>query len=113
MITIAESLLPHNDAERLAAQHDNIYYSMLSIGDGDSQPGAELNAYWYMRNAKMFAKIDMIAEPGDRVLVIVGSGHATWIRHFVQRMPGYQLVEAEPYLRAAILADQAAREAAQ
>lgn len=96
--TIAQSLVTHNSPEELNAIHDRLYYSLLSIGDGDNQPGAELNAFWYMRNAKMFAKIDMIAEPGDRILVLAGSGHATWLRHFVERMPGYELVEALPYI---------------
>ncbi|MEE4211068.1 MAG: DUF5694 domain-containing protein, partial [Parvularcula sp.] len=87
------------------------YYGLLPIGNGDEQPGAELNAYWYMRNAKMFAKIDMIAEPGDRVLVIAGSGHATWLRHFARRMPGYELVDSMPFLiAAAALSDRAAEE---
>ncbi|MEM1053654.1 MAG: DUF5694 domain-containing protein, partial [Pseudomonadota bacterium] len=95
--TIAQSLRTHNDAVRINAFHDKVYYSLLKIGNGDDQPGAELNAFWYMRNAKMFAKVDMIAEPGDRVLLIAGSGHATWLRHFVERMPGYKLIEALPY----------------
>lgn len=99
--SIAESLFIHNSEERVGAMHDRLYYSLLSIGDGDAQPGAELNAYWYMRNAKMFAKIDMIAEPGDRVLVLAGSGHATWLKHFVRRMPGYELADPMPYLIAA------------
>lgn len=99
--TIAQSLLMHNDTARVDALHDRLYYSILKIGDGDQQPGAELNAYWYMRNAKMFAKIDMIAQPGDRVLVIAGSGHATWLKHFVRRMPGYELVEALPFVERA------------
>lgn len=99
--TVAQSLIKHNDPSEITAKHDRQYYSLLSIGDGDKQPGAELNAYWYMRNAKMFAKIDMIAEPGDRVLVIAGSGHASWLRHFARRTPGYELVETVPYLEAA------------
>ena len=99
--SIAESLFVHNDGDALARLHDRLYYSMLRFGNGKEQPGAELNAYWYMRNAKMFAKIDMIAQPGDRVLVIAGSGHATWLRHFAERMPGYELVEAMPYLKSA------------
>lgn len=99
--SIAESLLTHNDRAQVGAMHDKLYYSLLRIGDGDDQPGAELNAYWYMRNAKMFAKIDMIAEPGDRVLVLAGSGHATWLKHFVERMPGYELVEAMPFVERA------------
>jgi hypothetical protein len=105
--SIAQSLLVHNDPARLVAMHDRLYYSMLRIGDGEEQPGAELNAYWYMRNAKMFAKIDMIARPGDRVLVIAGSGHATWLRHFVRHMPGYALVEALPYIEKAAARSEA------
>jgi hypothetical protein len=99
--SIAESLVAHNDGEALAQMHDQLYYALLRFGDGNAQPGAELNAYWYMRNAKMFAKIDMIAQPGDRVLVLAGSGHATWLRHFVEHMPGFELVEALPYLERA------------
>lgn len=99
--SIAESLITHNDTARIEAMHHKLYYSLLKIGDGDQQPGAELNAYWYMRNAKMFAKIDMIAEAGDRMLVIAGSGHATWLKHFVRAMPGYELVEALPYIERA------------
>lgn len=99
--TIAESLYFHNDPEIVEAFHDRGYYALLGIGDGDEQPGAVLNAMWYMRNAKMFAKIDLIAEPGDRVLVIVGSGHSRWLRDFARRTPGYALVESLPYLELA------------
>ncbi|MEO1048438.1 MAG: DUF5694 domain-containing protein, partial [Pseudomonadota bacterium] len=99
--SVAQTLFEHNDGAVLSARHDKLYYSLIRIGDGEQQPGAELNAYWYMRNAKMFGKVDMIASPGDRVLMIAGSGHASWLRHFVQRMPGYELVEAMPYLKRA------------
>lgn len=101
--SVAESLFAHNNAAQLDAFHDRLYYSLLKVGNGNDQPGAELNAYWYMRNAKMFAKIDMIAQPGDRILVIAGSGHTTWLRHFVERMPGYRLVDALPLLQEAAM----------
>ncbi|WP_232725790.1 DUF5694 domain-containing protein [Qipengyuania seohaensis] len=104
-LSIAETLFQHNNPDKVTRMHHQFYYSMLSIGDGDAQPGAELNAYWYMRNAKMFAKLDLIAELGDRVLVIVGSGHLTWLRHFAERMPNYRLVETMPYLIAAAALD--------
>jgi hypothetical protein len=99
--SIAANLLMHNDPEVLTSMHDRLYYGLIEIGDGEDQPGAVLNAMWYMRNAKMFAKMDMVAEPGDRVLMIVGSGHATWMRHFAQRTPRYSLVESYPYLELA------------
>lgn len=105
--SVAQSLILHNTEAHIGAMHDRLHYSLLSIGDGDQQPGAELNAYWYMRNAKMFAKLDMIAQPGDRVLVLAGSGHATWLKHFARRMPGYKLVDALPYVeRAAELSER-------
>jgi hypothetical protein len=99
--SIAESLFAHNDGAALALMHDRLYYALLRFGDGNKQPGAELNAYWYMRNAKIFAKIAMVAQPGDRVLVLAGSGHTTWLRHFAERVPGFELVEAMPYLERA------------
>lgn len=53
------------------------YYKMLGVGNTEEQPGAELNAYWYMRNAKIFGKLMTVAEPGDRILVIFGTSHLT------------------------------------
>jgi hypothetical protein len=74
------------------------YYEMLSIGDTEQQPGAELNAMWYMRNAKIFAKLMTVAEPGDRVLVVYGAGHNHWLRHFASETPGYRSIDPRPYL---------------
>jgi hypothetical protein len=74
------------------------YYEMLRIGDADAQPGAELNAMWYLRNAKIFAKLMKVAEPGDRILVVFGAGHGYWLRHFAAETPGYRNVDVRPYL---------------
>lgn len=78
--------------------HGLMYYGMLRMGDVADQPGAELNAAWYERNAKIFAKLLRVAQPGDRVVVVYGLGHAYWLRHFVQTMPGFELVEPNDYL---------------
>lgn len=107
--SLPESFLFHNDPAELERMHGLAYYGLLQLGDGDRQPGAELNAYWYMRNAKMFAKLMLTAEPGDRVFVLVGSGHAYWLSHFVETTPGYDLVDVRPYLRAAAIAMEAGR----
>src|SRR6059058_897319 len=76
-----------NDPARVLSDHQNFYYALLSLGNEKEQPGAELNAAWYQRNAKIFAKLTQIVQPGDRVLVAFGSGHAFWLRHFVQTRP--------------------------
>lgn len=97
---IAELLIDHNDPDGAASRID-IYYELLPIGDTNQQPGAELNAMWYMRNAKIFAKLIKAAAPGDRILVVYGSGHNYWLRHFASSTPGFRSVDPVPYLKAA------------
>jgi hypothetical protein len=98
--TMSELLAQANDPAEIAELHGSGYYELLKLGDGEAQPGADLNAMWYLRNAKMFAKLTNIAQPGDRVLVIVGSGHAYWQRHLASGTPGYRSVDPIPYLKA-------------
>ena len=86
-----------NSEAAFAAAH-RPYLEMLQFGDLADQPGAELYAYWMMRNAKIFGKLMAAATPGDRVLVIYGAGHAYWLRHFASEMPGYRFVSSEPVL---------------
>jgi hypothetical protein len=76
------------------------HYSLLGFGDGVEQPGAALNAGWYERNARIFTKLMAVAQPGDRIVVVFGSGHAYWLRHFVENTPGFELVDPAPYLLA-------------
>jgi hypothetical protein len=89
-----------------AVKDQGWYYGVLSYGDTDKQPGAELNAYWYMRNAKIFAKLMTVADPGDRVLVVYGSGHNYWLRHFAELTPGYRNIDPTPYLEKAAKASR-------
>lgn len=98
--SIPELLLETDRPAKSAADHQ-LYTELLKFGDGESQPGADLNAMWFLRNAKIFAKLGLVAGPGDRVLVLYGAGHAYWLRQLVQTMPGYRLVEPGPYLRQA------------
>lgn len=75
------------------------YYRLLALGKGRELPGADLNARWYARNARIFAKLTQVVKPGDRVLLVYGSGHNYWLRHFASETGGFKLVEVGPYLR--------------
>ena len=86
------------NTDKVVQEDQGFYYEALALGDSEQQPGAELNAYWYMRNAKIFAKLMMVAEPGDRVLVVYGAGHTYWLRHFASTSAGYRSVDPVPYL---------------
>lgn len=92
-------LAQKNDPARITMENREFYYALLGLGDRMTQPGADLNGGWYLRNAKIFAKLTQIAKPGDKVVVLFGSGHAFWLRHFVQNTPGFTLVEATDFLR--------------
>lgn len=77
------------------------YYTWLRIGDRDNQAGADLNAMWYLRNAKIWGKLLSVAKPGDRVLVLFGAGHGYWLRHFASSTPGVVFVDPVPLLEKA------------
>jgi hypothetical protein len=99
-MTIAQVLLERNRPETVHKEMA-MYYDVLAMGDTEQQPGADLNAMWYLRNAKIFAKLMTVTAPGDRVLVIYGAGHNYWLRHFASMTPGYTSVDPVPYLQAA------------
>ncbi len=88
-----------NEPAYILHSNDAFYYTFLKMADARTQPGAELNAMWYMRNAKIFSKLTLTAKPGDRIVVIFGGGHCYWLRHLVEHTPGYQLVEPNEYLK--------------
>jgi hypothetical protein len=99
-LSIANLLIGYNDPRGFQSGIDG-YYEMLKFGDGASQPGAELNAMWYMRNARTWTKLASLTEPGDRVLVIYGAGHNYWLRHFASESRGFRNVDPKPYLEKA------------
>jgi hypothetical protein len=103
--SIAYVLESMNRPER-TEQDQRWYYGVLSYGDTDRQPGAELNAYWYMRNAKIFAKLMTVAKPGDRILLVYGAGHNYWLRHFARTTPGFVNIDPTPYLQKAVAASR-------
>lgn len=83
---------------KLIADGNGFYRTMLRVGGGAEQPGAELLAQWYRRNFLICANLVQRAKPGDRVVVFYGAGHTFLLRQCVSEMPGYKLVEANDYL---------------
>jgi len=82
---------PYSDAD--------FYYGLLKFDRGEMQPAAELNAYWFMRNAKIFSKLQDVTKPGDRVLVVYGAGHKYWLEKLAMETPGFKAIDPRPYLQ--------------
>lgn len=95
--TLGQILRVHNDP-RFVAAGNSFYLDVLRYGALDEQPGADLVSRWYERNVRICARIVQIAEPGDRVLVLYGSGHAYLLRHCLGGLPGYRIVESNDFL---------------
>lgn len=96
--TIGEILRAMNGPSKLAEDH-GVYMRFARVGAGDTFVGAELVSEWYERNIHIFSNIQKVAKPGDRVLVIIGGGHAPILRELIGYDPRLQLVEALDYLR--------------
>ena len=94
--TIAERLLAVNTGFISSPQ---FYYELSQFDVGEKQPGAELQAYWFMRNAKIFSKLIDVTKPGDRVIIVYGAGHKFWLEHLTDNTPGFIRVDPALYLQ--------------
>ncbi len=95
-VTIRERLL-HENSKEVAKAH-NVYLTMAQIGDADNHLGAEEMGNWWSRNLHIFANISHIAEPGDRILVIYGTGHKFLLDQFINDSHEFRLVDPQDFL---------------
>jgi hypothetical protein len=98
--SVAELLIALNAPGQMSSP--DFYYGTFAYDHGEEQPGAELQAYWFMRNAKIFSKLAQVSGPGDRVVVVYGAGHKHWLDHFAAHTPGFVSVDPVPYLERAV-----------
>ncbi|MEJ2585713.1 MAG: DUF5694 domain-containing protein [Robiginitalea sp.] len=77
----------------------NYGYGAYLIGDFklDEYRGADLiSIWWYNRNLRIFRKIQQLTEgPEDRILIVIGNGHAAILRQLFEMSPEYEFVELE------------------
>ena len=114
--TVDDVLAPRRQAEieavvRALAEFRPTRIAIEATPSRDSLHNARYHAYragsyrlgrnvanWYARNLHIYANIARVAQPGERVLVIMGSGHRPLLRQFVAESPELELVPAERYL---------------
>lgn len=95
--TICEALRVLNDPSLIAEGHD-IYLNLNQVGAGCGYQGAKLIAGWYERNLRIFANLQRLLEPGDRILLLYGSGHAAIFRDLISSYRDTELIEALDFL---------------
>lgn len=70
----------------------------LEVGAGSTYVGTKPVTSVYERNFRIFANLTHVAEPGDRIIVVYGAGHAYFFREFVDDHPRMTLVDPLDYL---------------
>lgn len=86
-----------NDPAAQAADHQT-YFRLARLGDEGWTAGANWVGTWMTRNLKMWQNLDRMAQPGDRVLLIVGAGHATLLKQFAAASGRFEVVDVLPHL---------------
>ena len=74
------------------------YARMATVADDTTYVGPDVVASYYKRNLRIFANIEEIADPGDRLLVIFGAGHLPFLRPLIEASPQMTLVDPLQYL---------------
>ncbi|TDF36298.1 hypothetical protein EYS14_16320 [Alteromonadaceae bacterium M269] len=92
-------------AERLIALNseytrgNNFFLTIAQMGSVENAEGALSVLTWWERNLVMFARAAQYAEPGDKILIIVGAGHKLILQQMFEGADGFELVYPVPYLK--------------
>ncbi len=69
-------------------------YLTGNMGTVENQAADNLSIWWYNRNLRIFSRLVALSEgPEDRILVIMGNGHASLLRHLFEASPQFDFVE--------------------
>lgn len=97
-VTVTQRVRANNQPDFLALH--NVYLTLAQLGSAADPVGAREMGQWWARNLQIFAQIARIAEPGDRVLVIYGSGHKFLFDQFFRDAVETEWVDVLDYLPA-------------
>jgi hypothetical protein len=88
-----------NSPEMLAANH-RPYLFMAQIGTAADPRGADVLAGWYRRNLLIYGNlVRLIDSPNERILLLIGQGHAKLLSEYIAESPNLRLVDPARILR--------------
>lgn len=97
-VSVSQRLRSTNEPRFLALH--NIYLTLAQLGSVENPAGANDMANWWGRNLHIFSQIAQLSEPGDRILVIYGSGHKFLFDQFFQDAVEFEWVDSLDYIPA-------------
>lgn len=87
-----------NREENLHDNHGGMFAAAVPAGADEDYAGAAILGNWYERNLRIAQNVWSAVGPGDRVLLLVGSGHVHVLRHLFGEAPMACPVSALPVL---------------
>lgn len=96
--TVGDALLVANQPEQVDAMLRPYLNFLLPMAEGDNWAGPDMVANWYRRNFRIAASVHAIAEPGDRLLIIFGSGHIPVLCHALGLSSRFEIHDVLGYL---------------
>jgi hypothetical protein len=91
-LSIPALFVEHNSAVMDSLQR-SFYVRAAQIVAGTTYAGAEMTSAWYARNLRIHANIArIVTAPDERVLVLIGAGHAPFLRDFAAAAGEWTLV---------------------
>lgn len=96
--TVGEILRQLNNPTRIEVEHSDLYLYSNQIGAGDTYYGVNTLTEWYRRNLYIFANLQDIAKPGDKILVLYGAGHCKILRSFIKDYSEFEFIDPLDYL---------------
>ena len=95
-MSLADLLRRQNNPE-MDRRNMGLYLATNSIGAGDGYSGAISSASWWRRNFYMYANIQKMAQPGERIIAIGGSGHMAILKQLLEIDHRLEGVPVNPY----------------
>ena len=87
-----------NSPEALKASHRPYLY-MAQIGTAADPKGVDVLAGWYRRNLLIYGNlVRLIDSPGERILLLIGQGHAKLLSEYIAESPNLRLADPLQYL---------------
>lgn len=74
------------------------YYDIARLGDQAANPGAAWVGAWYARNLRILDNLRRIADPRDRVLLVIGGGHGFLLDQQARESGAFRVVDTLAYL---------------
>ena len=108
MMTSVNRLLNTRTIPEIIAEHNGpmmvplhaFYLRAAQVGRDTNYVGARMASAWYDRNLRIYSNISrLVSKRDERVLVLIGAGHAPILRDFVRAADEWEIVDPVPYLK--------------